>query len=65
MKTSNSARQVLLLADRSVPYGKVAKVVAAIREAGVLDLGLVTKAMDVRSPGRRSSRNSKSGPKDK
>ncbi len=36
------AGQVLLRADESVRYGKVALVMTAIREAGVRDLGLVT-----------------------
>ncbi len=44
------AGQVLLRADESVRYGKVAVVMTAIREAGVKDLGLVTApATDISS----------------
>ncbi len=38
-------------ADRTVPYGKVAKVMAAIRQAGITSLGLVTVSETVR-PGK-------------
>ena len=46
MKRSGDIRQVLLRADKAVAYGIVAGAVAATREAGILDLGLVTKPMD-------------------
>jgi biopolymer transport protein TolR len=36
-------RQVFLRADTQVPYGEVVKVMAAIREAGVQKLGMVTE----------------------
>jgi biopolymer transport protein TolR len=35
--------QVLLRADRSVPYGEVVRVIAAAKEAGVSRLGMVTE----------------------
>lgn len=35
--------QVLLRADRSVPYGEVVRVIAAVKEAGVSRLGMVTE----------------------
>jgi|SRR5882724_9192297 len=35
--------QVLLRADRSVPYGDVVRVIAAVKEAGVSRLGMVTE----------------------
>ena len=35
-------RQVFLRADASVPYGRVVEVMAAVREAGVQRLGMVT-----------------------
>jgi len=37
-------RNVYLRADASVPYGEVMRVIAAIREAGVERLGMVTEA---------------------
>ncbi len=43
LKEAGRAKQVLLRADSSVPYGTVAKVVAAIRKAGIEELGLVTE----------------------
>ena len=46
MKDSGSAEQVLFRADKSVAYGLVAGVVAAVREAGIEDLGLVTEPID-------------------
>jgi biopolymer transport protein TolR len=36
-------RQVFLRADRAVPYGDVIAVVAAIKEAGITRLGMVTE----------------------
>ena len=36
-------RQVLLRADRNVPYGDVVRVIAAVKEAGVSRLGMVTE----------------------
>ncbi|TMA76173.1 MAG: protein TolR [Deltaproteobacteria bacterium] len=35
--------QVLLRADRNVPYGEVVRVIAAVKEAGVSRLGMVTE----------------------
>jgi biopolymer transport protein TolR len=35
--------QVLLRADRNVPYGDVVRVIAAVKEAGVARLGMVTE----------------------
>ena len=39
--TGNKERQVLLEADRKVPYGQVAAVMAAIRAAGIEKVGMV------------------------
>jgi biopolymer transport protein TolR len=36
-------RPLLLRADRSVPYGDVVAVIAAIKEAGIAKLGMVTE----------------------
>ncbi len=49
--------QVLLRADREVPYGEVAKVMAVIRKAGVEDLGLVTWAERVRPPRNKGGKS--------
>ena len=35
--------QILLRADRTVPYGDVVRVIAAVKEAGVTRLGMVTE----------------------
>ncbi len=43
MKGKGEAEQVLLRADKEVPYGVVAEVIGATREAGIKDLGLVTE----------------------
>ncbi len=51
LKQRGAISQVLLRADKSVAYGKVAKVMAAIREAGVSNLGLVTAPESVQ-PGK-------------
>lgn len=40
-------RGVYLRADRNVPYGKVAEVIAVIRDAGVTNAGLVFEPEDV------------------
>ncbi len=42
MKARGDTSQVLLRADKDVTYGLVASVVAAVRTAGIQDLGLVT-----------------------
>ncbi len=63
MRQGNRIQQILLLADRSVPYGRVAQVVSAVREAGIQDLGLVTQSVDVKAPKGRAGRrkNARSG----
>ena len=38
---------IYLRADRGVPYGDVARVLAVIRTSGVANVGLVTEAEDV------------------
>jgi len=52
MKQGGEAEQVLLRADREVPYGIVAGVIAATREAGIEDLGLVTDPAEMSEPGK-------------
>jgi len=41
-------REVLLRADRTVPYGVVAQVMASLQEAGVDHLGMMTRPMETR-----------------
>ncbi len=38
-------RKVLLKGDKDVPYGTVVEVMAALRAAGVVDLGMVTEPL--------------------
>ena len=38
-------RKVLLKGDKDVPYGTVVEVMAALRTAGVVDLGMVTEPL--------------------
>ena len=40
---NNPQKQVLLKADKNVPYGVVAQVMATVRQAGVQWLGMVTQ----------------------
>jgi biopolymer transport protein TolR len=39
-------KEVLLRADRDVPYGFVIKVVAGVKRAGINKLGMVTEPID-------------------
>ncbi|NCO57962.1 MAG: protein TolR [Nitrospirae bacterium CG18_big_fil_WC_8_21_14_2_50_70_55] len=41
-------REVLLRADRTVPYGVVAQVMASLQEAGVDHLGMMTRPLETR-----------------
>jgi len=43
MKSQARQPRVLLRADRSIAYGLVAKVISAIKDAGIEKLGLVTQ----------------------
>jgi len=43
ISTEAPGRQVFLRADRAVPYGEVVKVMAAVKEAGIERLGMVTE----------------------
>jgi len=43
------SRPVYLKADKSVRYGRVVEVVGGIKEAGVTNLGLVVKPVEVRA----------------
>ncbi len=51
-----SDRAVLLRADRSVPYGDVVGVIAAIKEAGIDRLGMVTEPAPQPPSGRAGER---------
>jgi len=39
-------KEVLLRADRDVPYGRVVKVMASVKNAGITKLGMVTEPLD-------------------
>jgi len=39
-------KQILLRADKDIPYGSVIKVMAAVKRAGVTKLGMVTEPLD-------------------
>ena len=47
---------VLLRADRNVPYGDVVGVIAAIKEAGISKLGMVTEPAPDAAPSRPGDR---------
>src|SRR5262245_5651229 len=49
-------RPLLLRADRSVPYGDVVAVIAAIKEAGIVKLGMVTEPAPEAPPSRAGGR---------
>ncbi len=40
------SKEVLLRADRDVPYGYIIKVIASVKRAGIDKLGLVTEPVD-------------------
>lgn len=46
LKDMASGREVLLRADRSVPYGFVVEVMAQIKEVGIEKLGMVTEPLE-------------------
>ena len=49
-------RALLLRADRNVPYGDVVGVIAAIKEAGIDKLGMVTEPAPEAAPNSRGDR---------
>ena len=53
---ANPDRALLLRADRSVPYGDAVGVIAAIKEAGINKLGMVTEPAPDAAPSRRGDR---------
>jgi len=50
MVAQNPDKQVFLKADQEVPYGLVAQAMAAIKQAGVTKLGMVTQPGDGAAP---------------
>ncbi|MDD5154417.1 MAG: protein TolR [Desulfovibrionales bacterium] len=46
LKETATGREVLLRADRSVPYGLVVEIMAQIRAAGIEKLGMVTEPLE-------------------
>ena len=51
LKNEGKAAQIIIRADRDVSYGVVARVMAAAKEAGIDNLGLVTAPEKVEPPG--------------
>ncbi|MBU2547510.1 MAG: protein TolR [Proteobacteria bacterium] len=49
-----ASKQVYLRADKSIPYGQVAKIMSEVRRAGVTNLGLVTEPEQVIRPDKTS-----------
>ena len=45
-------RELFLMADRSLPYGYVVEVMAAVQRAGVTNLGMITDPAPDRAEGR-------------
>jgi len=41
-KEKNPATEVYMRADKDVPYGTVVRIMAALRQAGISDLGMIT-----------------------
>ncbi|MEW5949912.1 MAG: protein TolR [Thermodesulfobacteriota bacterium] len=46
LKETAAGREVLLRADRSIPYGLVVEIMAQIRAAGIEKLGMVTEPLE-------------------
>jgi biopolymer transport protein TolR len=44
-------RELFLMADRSIPYGFVVDVMAAVQRAGVVNVGMITNPSAARMPG--------------
>jgi biopolymer transport protein TolR len=51
-KKTNGPADVLLRADKNVPYGTVVRIMASLRAAGISDLGMITTA-PARATGNR------------
>jgi len=49
IRVANPTREVFLRADKSIPYGFVVQVMAAIKGAGIRKLGMVTEVSDIKS----------------
>ncbi len=49
MEVKNTT-EVYLRADQNIPYGQVAKIMGAVRAAGITTLGLVTEPEQVETP---------------
>jgi len=49
IREANPTREVFLRADKSIPYGFVVQVMAAIKGAGIRKLGMVTEVSDIKS----------------
>ncbi len=49
IRKANPTREVFFRADKSIPYGFVVQVMAAIKGAGIRKLGMVTEVSDIKS----------------
>ena len=47
IREANPGKEVFLRADKNVPYGFVVEVMAAIKEAGISKLGMVTDVSEI------------------
>ena len=54
-------QQVYLRADEEVPYGFVVEIMAALRQAGVEKLGMVTEPAGTRRPSKETKDDQKKG----
>ncbi len=48
IRAANPGKEVFLRADKRIPYGYVVKVMAAIKEAGISKLGMVTDVSEIK-----------------
>lgn len=46
------SKEVYLKADKAVPYGTVVRIMAALRNAGITNLGMITSPKQESSPGK-------------
>jgi len=52
MTKDNQSREVYLRADKNVPYGLVVRIMSALKNGGISNLGMVTSPEEESAPGR-------------
>jgi biopolymer transport protein TolR len=52
MTKDNQSREVYLRADKNVPYGLVVRIMSALKNGGIANLGMVTSPEEESAPGR-------------